>query len=76
MSLKETATQTLQILEAGYFLSADGVRIEIEPGLSHAVNGTRLYTPEQLAGLMENVRSSSAVSENGLITRPIRDLQA
>ena len=51
MSLKETAARTLGILEAGYFLTPDGRRISIEPALSKAVEGTRLYTPEQASSI-------------------------
>jgi len=55
MSLKETATDTLQILDAGYFLAPDGRRIDIEPALSQAIAGTRLYTPEQASEAFERL---------------------
>ncbi len=52
MSLKEIATQTLEILDAGYILTADGRRLSLEPALSHAISGTRLYTPQHAAQLL------------------------
>lgn len=59
MSLKETATQTLNILDAGYFLAPDGRRVDIEPALTKAVEGTRLYTPEQASALIEKLTPAS-----------------
>lgn len=59
MSLKETATQTLQILDAGYFHSPDGRRIEITPVLTEAIAGTRLYTPEQASGALERLNPTT-----------------
>jgi len=55
MSLKETATETLQILDAGYFIAPDGRRVDIQPALSEAVDKTRLYTPEQASSALENL---------------------
>ena len=55
MSLKETAAQTLQILDAGFFLAPDGRRIDIEPALSEAIAGTTLYTPEQASQTLERL---------------------
>jgi uncharacterized protein (TIGR02452 family) len=60
VSLKETAARTLGILEAGYFLAPDGRQISIEPALGKAVEGTRLYTPEQASSLLETVKPTSA----------------
>lgn len=60
MSLKETATQTLKVLEAGYFLTPDGRRVDIEPALSKAIEGTRLYTPEQASAILEKLTSASS----------------
>lgn len=56
MSLKETATQTLQILNDGYFVAPDGRRVDIEPALTNAVKGTKLYTPEQASALLQRPR--------------------
>jgi len=55
MSLKETATETLQILDAGYFLAPDGRRVDIEPALTRAIDRTRLYTPEQASSALERL---------------------
>jgi uncharacterized protein (TIGR02452 family) len=60
VSLKETATQTLNILDAGYFLTPDGQRVEIGPALSKAVEGTKLYTPEQASAILENRTPASS----------------
>ncbi len=60
MSLKEAATQTLQILAAGYFIAPDGRRVDIQPALSEAVEKTRLYTPEQVSAVLESLNPSSS----------------
>ena len=60
MSLKETATQTLKILDAGYFLAPDGRRVNIEPAQRKAVEGTSLYTPEQAAAILERLTPASS----------------
>jgi len=65
MSLKETATETLQILEAGYFFAPDGRVVDVEPSLTKAVESTRLYTPEQASAVFEGL--SSASSQRGTI---------
>ena len=54
MSLKEIATQTLHVLDAGYIVSPYGERLSLEPALSEAIAGTRLYTPQQAAQLLAN----------------------
>lgn len=60
MSLKETATETLRILDAGYFLAPDGRRVDLQPALSEAVAKTRLYTPEQASAALERLNPASA----------------
>lgn len=55
MSLKETAAQTLQILNDGYFITSAGQRIDIEPALTNAVKGTKLYTPEQASSTLQTI---------------------
>lgn len=59
MSLKDTATLTLEILDAGYFLAPDGRRVDIQPALTKAIEGTKLYTPERLAILQRITPASS-----------------
>mgnify|MGYP000883635981 CR=1 FL=1 len=56
MSLKEIGTQTLHILDAGYIISASGERLSLEPALSEAIAGTRLYTPQQAVQSLDNPR--------------------
>lgn len=58
MSLKGTATQTLEILEAGHFLAPDGRQVSIQPAQSKAVEGTRLYTPEQASSITLKPKSA------------------
>lgn len=60
MSLKLTATQTLEILNAGYFLAPDGRRVDLEPALGKAVAGTRLYTPEQASAILQTMNPASS----------------
>ena len=55
MSLKRVAAQTLETLEVGFFLSRDGERISIQPTLAHAIEGTRLYTPDEAVKVLEGV---------------------
>ncbi len=57
MSLKETATETLRIFDAGYFIAPDGRRVDVQPALKEAVEKTRLYTPEQASALFESLSS-------------------
>lgn len=61
MSLKETAAQTLEILQAGYFVTLDGERIALQPALSQAINGTRLYTPDEATRVLEVSESLPAL---------------
>lgn len=64
MSLKGIATETLEILERGSYRAPSGAMRHIGAELSSAKKGTSLYTPEQLASLLEDtsreVVSSSA----------------
>ena len=53
MSLKNIARETLQILDQGYYETPPG-RIDIEPARRAAVEGTMLYSPAELAGLVSN----------------------
>ncbi len=55
MSLKGTATQTLGILDAGYFSAPDGRRIDLEPALSEAIKGTKLYSPQDATAALERL---------------------
>ena len=71
MSLKETASQTLEILNAGYFLTPDGQRVNIEPALSKSVAGTRLYTPEQASALPQKLNPVESPTFTGAFDRVV-----
>ena len=60
MSLKETASKTLQILETGYFLAPDGRRVDLQPALGKAIEGTRLYTPEHALATLQGLNPASS----------------
>src|SRR5215813_1559520 len=59
MSLKGIAEQTLRILEAGYFLTPAGDRIELQPVLQHAIGGTELITPDEALSYLDRAVSKS-----------------
>jgi uncharacterized protein (TIGR02452 family) len=48
MTLKEVAATVLRLIDAGEY-QCDGLTVRFEVEQANAVNGTRLYTPEQLA---------------------------
>ncbi len=52
MSLKGIAKETLAFLDAGGFASPGGVAVTLQPQLSAAIEGTRLFTPEELERLL------------------------
>lgn len=66
MSLKGTATQTLQILDTGYFFAPDGRRVDVEPMLTEAIKGTQLFTPWQASATLEGI--NPAPSHPAIIT--------
>lgn len=47
MSLKGVAKQTLTFLETGHFTGPNGGVVHLADALQAAVDGTRLYTPDQ-----------------------------
>jgi uncharacterized protein (TIGR02452 family) len=53
MSLVELAQETLNIVKRGEYQAANGTRVQIREEVAAAINGTRLYTPEQLAELLK-----------------------
>jgi uncharacterized protein (TIGR02452 family) len=59
MSLKGIAEQTLRILEAGYFLTPAGDRIELQPALQRAIGGTELITPDEAQSYLDQAVSKS-----------------
>jgi uncharacterized protein (TIGR02452 family) len=51
MSLKNAARQTLSLIEAGEYTAPSGAVLSISSAQAAAVEGTRLYTPDQLPAL-------------------------
>jgi uncharacterized protein (TIGR02452 family) len=76
MSLKEIGTQTLHILDAGYVVSADGERLSLEPALTEAIDGTRLYTPQQSAQLLASHELLPGKSASIEVTRETTQVAA
>ncbi|MEO0455809.1 MAG: TIGR02452 family protein [Cyanobacteria bacterium P01_A01_bin.114] len=68
MSLKEIAQATLSILEAGQYVSNTGKIVVFADAQSAAVQGTRLYTPEQGAALLAKPLAES--DSNSFPSRP------
>jgi len=68
MSLKETATETLQILDAGYFIAPDARRVDVQPALSESIEKTRLYTPEQASAAFEKLTPTRSKSTKFEVT--------
>ena len=54
MSLKQLAKDVLELIERGHYC-VDGVEVSIDKFVQESLNGSRLYTPEQLASLRNNV---------------------
>ncbi|MDP2345645.1 MAG: TIGR02452 family protein [Deltaproteobacteria bacterium] len=52
MSLAGTAKETLVIVEAGHYVSVAGVPVDIRASIDAAVQGTRLFTPDDVNGLV------------------------
>ncbi len=52
MSSKNTAKETLLILEKGGFINPSGTWIDLKNELKNAVDNTLLYTPDHLANLL------------------------
>lgn len=69
MSLKSVAEQTLAILSSGYFLSPTGERVSLQPALAQAIEGTRLYTPEETSALLDRV----SAQPNATLTIDVTD---
>lgn len=53
MSLREVARQTLQIIEEGHYINGAGARVDIAAEVENAISNTRLYRPDELAGLLK-----------------------
>ena len=59
MSLKGVATETLRILNDGYFIAPNGERLLLQPALTQAIEGTRLFAPHQAAALLDSPERGS-----------------
>jgi uncharacterized protein (TIGR02452 family) len=57
------AQDTLQILEAGYYNSPSGDRIDIERELKHCLAGTKGYLPDTLSTIQKEVVSQPSLSK-------------
>lgn len=55
MSLKGVASETLRILEAGYFVAPTGERLVLQPALAQAIEGTQLVAPREAARLLDGI---------------------
>ena len=53
MSLKNTAQETLKILQAGQYINSLGNIVDFAAEQQAAEAGTKLYTPEGLANLSD-----------------------
>lgn len=60
MNLKDVAQETLEIIESGKLPTKLGTSIDFAPEQANAVNGTRLYTPEQLQTLLHSEASKQS----------------
>ncbi len=52
---KKVAEETLEILKNGYFQSSSGNKIDISELQKKAENSTKIYTPEESDGLLNNI---------------------
>jgi uncharacterized protein (TIGR02452 family) len=62
MSLTGTAKETLQILETGEFVSANGDIINLSVEQKQAEKNTKLYRPAEVADLLDNLIPSDRLS--------------
>jgi uncharacterized protein (TIGR02452 family) len=53
MSLAGLAQETLKIVKEGQYQAPNGKWVQIRGEIAHAINGTRLYTPEKLAEMLK-----------------------
>lgn len=59
MSLKQSATEVLNIIEQGYYV-ADGEQVSIQSQCDESKRSSRLYTPDELNALREKLPQGSA----------------
>jgi uncharacterized protein (TIGR02452 family) len=53
MSLRDVAQQTLSILQRGKYEVNGGSMVELEPAIRAAIAGTKVFTPSELADLLQ-----------------------
>lgn len=53
MSLAGVAKQTLEIVKRGEYQSTSGLTVYMKLQIEHSINNTRLYTPDELTGLIK-----------------------
>lgn len=60
MNLKDVAQETLEIIKSGKLPTKLGASIDFAAEQANAVNGTRLYRPEQLQTLLQSAASEQS----------------
>lgn len=68
MSLTAIANQTLEIVKRGEYQATSGRVVHLKAQLAEAIEGTRLYTPQELARLLENRQRLQ--NPTGKVVRP------
>jgi uncharacterized protein (TIGR02452 family) len=63
VSLRGIAEQTVGILRSGAYAAPSGAQVSIQTALAAAVAGTRHYTPDDVARLVDGRRRSRAASD-------------
>jgi uncharacterized protein (TIGR02452 family) len=63
MSLVGVAQETLQIVKQGTYQSKSGATVQLKTELEQAIAGTRLYTPEELARLLQTRQARAGKGE-------------
>lgn len=65
---KETAEDTLRIIDQGSYLNSQGEKIDISKMIGAAVKNSKLYTPEELNQLKENLKENFNTSDEKIET--------
>ncbi|MDJ0737043.1 MAG: TIGR02452 family protein [Nostocaceae cyanobacterium] len=58
------AQNTLEIIEAGYYISPGGGRVEIREELTSCISGTKCYDPDTLSQIQEEVLATTPQFSN------------
>ncbi|MFI0371120.1 TIGR02452 family protein [Actinomadura sp. 1N219] len=66
---RETAQETVRILERGHYVAPSGRTVPIGDGLARAVRGTVLYRPDELDELLQRLPATEPAAEPGAQTR-------